>query len=337
MPSVIHSYPLYGLSVVSNTPIPGLWRNSTDVQSADILLEINSDPPGWVHAARDLIPAKRHRRNEYGETADSSCSVVVRGLKEFFELKYGDGTEFVIDAAGKRLWGTCSSPLTIEDLADYFRGPVMGLILRLRNITALHASVLNFAGQAIVLCGESAAGKSTTAAALALRGIPVLSEDVAALEIENDKFQVHAGHPRISLWRDSVETLLGSAHALCQVSPTWGKCYLPLDGNLAKFESERRPLGAIYLLAPRTADHSGPRIKDISAREAFLHLVRNTYMNWLLDREQRAAEFAVLSQLATQVPVRRIVPHVDPARLAALCDLIFADVESLQNCQALRL
>jgi hypothetical protein len=79
-----------------------------------------------------------------------------------------------------------------------------------------------------------------------------------------------------------------------------------------------------------------PRIEEISARQALLELVQNTYMNWLLDREQRAAEFQVLSDLVATVPVRRIVPHSDPAKIAALCDLIVADVQSLRNRQGVR-
>jgi hypothetical protein len=60
-----------------------------------------------------------------------------------------------------------------------------------------------------------------------------------------------------------------------------------------------------------------------------MELVQNTYMNWLLDRHQRAAEFDALSKLVTQVPVRRIVPHADPGRIGELCDLIQADAGCL--------
>jgi hypothetical protein len=65
----------------------------------------------------------------------------------------------------------------------------------------------------------------------------------------------------------------------------------------------------------------------MSASEALLNLVQNTYMNWLLDRSQRASEFDALGRLVTQVPVRRIVPHLDPGRIGALCELIIADAE----------
>jgi len=56
-----------------------------------------------------------------------------------------------------------------------------------------------------------------------------------------------------------------------------------------------------------------------------LELVKNTYMNWLLDREQRAEEFNVLGNLVQQVPVRRLAPHSDPVKIGQLCELIERD------------
>jgi hypothetical protein len=299
----------------------------------NIFLETGSDPPPWVRDARNLPCLPWCTRSEHGQPEQPACSITSFGPNEFFGIDYSDGTQFLVDRAGEHLWGTWSPPLILEDFADYLRGPVMGLVLRLRNVTALHASVVNLSGYALVLCGESAAGKSTTAAALALRGIPVLSEDIAAIDIESERFQVHPGHPRICLWCDSVINLFGTAEALSQVSPVWEKCYLPLDGKLAKFESHRRPLGAIYLLAPRTTAGGGPRIETVSAREALLNLIQHTYMNRFLDRTQRANEFAVLSDVVAQVPVRRIVPHVDPVYIAALCDLIVEDAQTLSDGQ----
>jgi hypothetical protein len=102
-----------------------------------------------------------------------------------------------------------------------------------------------------------------------------------------------------------------------------------LGNRNTKFESERRPLGSVYILAPRVAESDAPRVEEISPRQALLELVQNTYMNWLLDRRQRAAEFEMLSKLVLQVPVRRLVPHLDPTRMAALCESIEQDVERL--------
>ncbi len=231
----------------------------------------------------------------------------------------------MVDAQARRVWGTFRSPLTDADLATYFLGPVLGFVLRRRHITSLHASAVELFGHAVALSGEGGFGKSTTAAALALRGVPVLSEDIAPLHEDAGRFEVLPGYPRVCLWPDSVNYLLGSPKALPLLTPVWEKRYLPLDGARASFSAEPLALGLIYLFAPRSDEASAPRVEEMSPREALLTLVQNTYMNWLLDREQRAVEFDALSRLVQQVPVRRIVPHSDASRIAALCELIQAD------------
>jgi hypothetical protein len=244
---------------------------------------------------------------------------------------YSNETIFLVDGTAERVWGTCLPPFTNEDVTNYLVGPVMGFVLRRRSILALHASAVSVAGHAVALCGESQAGKSTTAAALALRGTPVLCEDITPLMQEDGRFQVEPGYPRICLWPDAVEELFGARDALPQLTPSWEKFFLPLEGRNAKFEAQRKPLGAVYMLAPRAAEANAPRIEEVGPREALLELVQNTYMNWLLDRDQRAAEFDALSKLVTQVPVRRIVPHADPGRIGELCDLILADARCLST------
>jgi hypothetical protein len=261
------------------------------------------------------------------ERVNSHFTLTSFGNEEFFQLAYGTEALFFVDAAAKRVWGACLPPLTNEDAETYLLGPVMGFVLRRRRVLALHASAVCIGGQAVALCGESQSGKSTTAAALALRGVPVLCEDITPLVSERGIFYVEPGYPRVCLWPDAVEKLLGAPDSLPRLTPSWEKLFLPLDGRNAKFEAKRQVLSAVYLFAPRVTEPDAPRMELLSPREAILELVQNTYMNWLLDRRQRAAEFDALSKLVTQVPIRRIVPHVDPGRISALCELIVADEE----------
>jgi hypothetical protein len=104
---------------------------------------------------------------------------------------------------------------------------------------------------------------------------------------------------------------------------------LPLDGSRAKFARGKTPIGVIYLLGDRVDTADAPRIERVSPREALLGLVQNTYMNWLLDRKQRAVEFDELGKLVQQVPVRRIIAANDAQKMGTLCDLIFADTRNL--------
>ncbi|HYL64539.1 MAG TPA: hypothetical protein VE077_18140 [Candidatus Methylomirabilis sp.] len=285
--------------------------------------------PDWVRDALRLPFKAEHPRPGEAPIEDSPLTLTSFGDREFFQIVYSDGSRFLVDGAANRLWGTCPTPLTDEDLATYLLGPVMGFVLRRRGTIALHASSVCLYGKAVVLSGSTESGKSTTAAALALRAVPVLAEDISPIREIDEVFYIEPGYPRICLWPSAVEALLGRPDALPLLTPTWQKRFLPLDGAPANFEPKQQPLGAIYLLAPRTREARGPRIEELGKREALLHLVQNTYMNWLLDRTQRGTELEVLAKLVERVPVRKLVPHSDPAFIGALCDLILSDTEQL--------
>lgn len=322
------SYRIYGLNISSDFPIPGLYEEIDGLRRPDVFVQLGSEPR-WAKDALRLPSLILQSIAASPDTQDPAFLLSSFGQGQFFQLAYSDGTRFVVNGAATRIWGTAGDSQTMEDLATYFLGPAMGFLLRRRGITALHASAVCIDGKAIVLTGEAGSGKSTTAAALALRGAPVLCEDIAPIEEVDGGFTIEVGHPRICLWPESVELLRGRPDALPRLSPNWEKCYLPLDGAMATLEAQKRPLGAVYILAPREAAADAPRIEDVSSREVLLDLVQNTYMNWLLDRRQRAAEFELLSHLVSHVPVRRIVPHRDPSQIGALCELVVADAKLL--------
>jgi hypothetical protein len=325
---VTFRYTTYGLKLISDSPIPGLCTEAGPFPHSDLRVELSSEPQ-WVRDARLLPFQILQHLPASPETEDPAFVLTSFGEGQFFQLAYSDGACFVTDGEATRIWGTLGESQTMEDLSTYFLGPIMGFILRRRGVTALHASAFSMDGRAIVLTGDAGAGKSTTAAALALRGMPVLCEDIAAIEETDGNIQIELGHPRICLWPESVEMLMGRPDALPRLTPTWEKRYLALDGVQAMRERQKRPLGGVYLLGPREMSGDAPRIEEVNSRDVVVELVQNTYMNWFLDRGQRAAEFALLSHLVSQIPVRRVVPHRDSSRIGALCDLILADARRL--------
>lgn len=323
-----YNYTAYGLSLWSDVQLPGLRQATVDAAPEGISLAIKLKPK-WVQEASHLPSQIIHFVPAAPECADPAFIVREYGGGRFYQLSYSDGTEFFVDSGATAIWGEYSAPLTIEDLTTYLVGPVMGFVLRRRGLTALHASAVCFGEVAAVISGPATAGKSTTAAALALRGLPALCEDIAAVHEHGGQFHIQPGYPRVCLWPDSVEKLLGSQDALPLLTPTWEKKFLALDGERAKFEARMRPLGAIYLLGLRSDEETAPRLIEVTPREALLDLVQNTYMNVLLSREQRAAEFELLSRLVNQVPCKRVIPHKDAARIAALCELLEMDARRI--------
>jgi hypothetical protein len=325
---VNHSYRAYGLGLLSSVRIAGLPTVPHNSFAPDLFFECGPQPE-WVSEGQQLPARILHLQPGSKEPYNPSFTLTEYGTAHCFHFAYSDGVQFVMDGETRRVWGAFEPPETSEDLATYFLGPIMGFLLRRRHITSLHASAVEIAGQAVVFSGNAGYGKSTTAAALALRGRPVVGEDIVPLRECGSRFEAIPGYPRICLWPDAVASLLGSAEALPHIAPpVWEKRYLPLDGVRANFVKQPLGLGLVYLFSPRRPASDAPRIEQLRPRIALLELVQNTYMNWLLDREQRAIEFDVLARLVQSVPVRRIVPHTDPEKIGTLCDLILKDAES---------
>ena len=323
-----YDYIAYGLSLRSDVQLPGL-RLADGRAASEIVSLTTKQKPSWVLKASELSSQVIYRVPAAAECAEAVFFVREYGDGAVYQLSYSDGAVFFVNSDGTALWGECPAPLTIEDLTTYLVGPVMGFVLRRKGVTSLHASAVAIGDVAVAISGPAAAGKSTTAAALALRGTPALCEDITALHEFDGQFHIQPGYPRVCLWPDSVEKLFGSQDALPLLTPTWEKRYLALDGERARFESRMRPLGAIYLLGVRSEEKTAPRLEEITTREALLDLVQNTYMNVLLNREQRAAEFEMLSRLVNSIPCKRVIPHKDAARIGALCELLESDARTI--------
>ena len=159
----------------------------------------------------------------------------------YFRLRYADGTEFLLARSGAEAWATWPEPLTLDDAATYLLGPVLAFILRLRGTVCLHASCVALGSRAVALVGQAGAGKSTTAAAFARRGIPVLSDDAAAVDDRGANLVVQPGNPRLRLWGASAQILFSAPDALPRLTPNWDKLYLDLGENDFAFQETPLP------------------------------------------------------------------------------------------------
>jgi hypothetical protein len=319
------AYRVYGLTVTSSVEIHALRSaRLNNVANPDAHFEIGAPRPAWAAEALELR-AKRLPTTRPATTGPDSFQVTEHGEGQFFQLAYGDGTRFLVDHQATRIWGESGPGLTDGDVLVYLLGPVLGFVLRRRAQTPLHASSLAIGNHAVALVGMPGAGKSTTAAALALRGWPVLCEDVCALKEINGETHVLPGYPRICLWPESVNMLYASPDALPLIVAGWSKRYLPLDGGRCKFSTKSLPLRAIYFLAARSEDAAAPYLEPVTQRAAVPLLAHNTYMNYLLSREQRAAEFDAITNLVSRVESLQITPSSNPERLGEMASLIECD------------
>ncbi len=318
-------YSVFGLVLRSNFHIPGLAprENSAAVPDVDINLGISPYVSGEIPSGPEEIKYVSSYLDPSGEPALRIWQIAGG---DFLRLEYYDGVQFWLDRKGKSVWACWSEASSLEDAASYLLGPVLGLLLRYRGVTCLHASALTIADRAVVFVGAEGAGKSTTAAAFASNGYAVLSDDVVALVETAGAFHVLPAYPHVSLWPESVKLLFGSTDALPRFTPNWEKRCLALGNGGFRFEERMLPLGAIYILGNRTVDPA-PYLEEVAAQMGLMALVGNTYATNILDLEMRAKEFEFLGRLVSNVAIRRIIPHHDADHLGKLCQLITEDCQ----------
>ena len=325
-------YFFFGLHFRSNLPLPGVRPTSSLNENSDVGLHFGIPPTPEVSGAFS-VEELTYLSADTEPSGEPSLRISNIDKGVFVKLAYADGTRFWLDRKRENVWATWPERLSLENAASYLLGPVLGLLLRLRGVLCLHASAVSFRDHSVAFVGAAGAGKSTTAAAFAQQGYGALSDDIVALERREGQFYVQPAYPYLCLWPDSAERVFGSAEELPRFQEDWDKRCLVLGKEGTKYEDRPLPLGAIYVLGERRPDPA-PFVEALRPQAALLALVADTYANKVLDREMRSEEFEVLSQLVSEVAVRRVHANKDAGRIADLCRVIRADYESLDLPQS---
>lgn len=320
----------YGLCLIANRCIPG-FAPGAEADQPDVGIEFGDLP----HDPRTVERVVWYEGSESTRTGKPNL-VISRLPDSAFHFAYDDRTHFVIDAKGTKVWCSMSGGTTIADASVYLRGPILGFVLRLRDVVSLHASAVAAGSSAIAILAASGGGKSTTAAEFVRLGLKVISDDVVALRRRATEFGVSPGCPRLNLWPDSAEALYGDSESLPRLIPRggsndwWDKRFADLQPGW-DFQESELPLAAIYALSDRSADAVRTSIESMSAQDAFVWLTDCTYVNYALDGKMRATEFELLADLVRNVPIRLVTPRDDRHAVRELCDAILTDFGQLNT------
>lgn len=315
------SYRLYGLTIRSNMALPTLAPLQDEAAPCDVELRMG-ELPNWPP---ELL-ARAQRRGEPARAGAAPIHPespfvwhVEMGGQKYERWLMQDGSIYIFSASGDRIWATWQPQLSLEYVTVVLLGPIMGYLIYLRGMLCMHASAVRVGARAVGLMGVSGAGKSTTSAALAGAGYPLISEDHLALTREGETWVAQPGYPVVRLWQDSAKML--QHNNLPVLADGIDKRYLNLSGT-PMLSLQAAPLAKLFLLLPRQPAHDAPRARVLGAQERLMAVMRNSYATVVLNKTQRGDEFARLAQLAADVPIVAITPHSDPARLPDLCELI---------------
>lgn len=325
-------YHLYGLRVSSNRALPALPKLNPD--------DSIGKPDAFLHwgGLPSELDVERLTETEPFFTSRSHVAngePVLRVWRAadcpYYFFHYGYGFSFAIESSGKSIWAAWLDSVSFEDVSAYLIGQAFGFALHLRGHVCLHASAVAIAGKAVLFLGDPGAGKSSTAAALAEYGCPMLADDISAVKRgESGKLAVVPSLPRVCLWPDSAEFLYGagSLKKFRRVHHGEEKYLVEIGESSGKFQAEPAPLEAIYLLAPRVDEPAAPRIEPLCDADKLMGLLANSFETLVLDRDLRREEFVMLGDIARCARVQKLVPSKDPQKLAMLRQLVVGDVHT---------
>jgi hypothetical protein len=212
-------------------------------------------------------------------------------------VHFPDTTSFRIAHDGSAI-ALLSAPTqyTRDDVAAYALGPVLAVALHLQGAVILHAASVIMREKALLFCGASGSGKSTTAAIFHRHGYAVLSDDLTEI-VDGSALPSIAA---MRLWPDALETLYGSSAAFPDRAPSW-------DKKIVRTDIVDRPheIAAILFLEPRS---DIPRLQTLAPKDGWLRLIANAYTARLPDPEMSRKIFDATSALADRVPLFSLTP-----------------------------
>lgn len=201
------------------------------------------------------------------------------------------------------------APLDINEawLRPLILGPIFALLLRQRGLLVLHASCVAINGMAVAFLGHSGYGKSTLANAFYQQGYRLLTDDVMALKVDDDKPIVFPAYPHVRLLPDAATSLGYEFKELGLIFDG-----SPKRNNLLKKQFSQQPLPLKHIFILEKIAHTRNQVKSIPAQQAFVEIIRHSRVtNLLQNTDFVSSHLHQCTQLASKVKIsllqRRLV------------------------------
>lgn len=252
-------YKAFGLTVLSEIPLPELPQLSIQDDFADVTVEIKDLSAMWECYSN---------QNE---------RFVI--TEQFIMFKISEAIFYIQD--GERIYVSPIIDSDLDRIRLFILGTCMGIILIQRKTYALHGSAIVINGKAYAIVGDSGAGKSTLAAEFLTRGYKLLSDDVIPISFSQHTQvpMVLPAYPQQKLWLESLRELGMESRKYKPICGREEKFSIPLSSS---FVQESLPLAGVFELTK--SDVGIIEIQPIQKLERMQTLYYHTYRNFIIQR-----------------------------------------------------
>lgn len=215
------------------------------------------------------------------------------------KIRFRGLADFVVSPDGRLVRCIPVPGLSQAALEHLYRNQVYPLALSKLGKLVVHGSAVEHGTGAIAFLGESGRGKSTLAAAFALRGQPFLTDDALVIErADNNEFLAHPSPPSLRLWADSRDFLLKNDFQLAPSVEYTSKDRLLADARLEHC-LEPRTLNAVYFLGDGSA--AEVTVRPINPAQAMMKWVNYSFLLDVMDPTLIKSNFEKVADLANNL------------------------------------
>jgi hypothetical protein len=203
------------------------------------------------------------------------------------------------------------APGASQDLIqEYFRRWILPVAVQVRGLEVVHASAVVSPRGVAGFSAASEAGKSTLAFGLRERGYPIWTDDALAFDVSSAGPQTYPLPFRLRLRAASAEHF----------------GLPPQPGGTIAAESDSgagapQPICALFLLE-RTSTGPPVQLEPADPLQAFRLLVEGSYHFGQEEGERKRAMLSRYLELATAVPVHRLIMSTGLENLDPILDLV---------------
>ncbi len=247
---------------------------------------------GEVYLEASPVPHSLH-----GATAQG---VLWQAARQQFLLRVPEVADFFVED-GRRVTVDPAPRSDAASLSRFLRMTPLAALLYQRGVLAFHAACATNAKGAILLAGDSGAGKSSLLMALLRRGWMMLADELAVTSLNQEgQVQVAPTFPEVRLWQNAAEKFDLTREPMDRGEGNWH-----IVSAATQFSAAAQPLRAIYWLGVHNVDRIEQRV--LEGMERFRALGTLAYNSHIADALlDRAGYMHQASVIAQTVPIRRL-------------------------------
>jgi hypothetical protein len=301
---------LYGLRIRTPWPVRGLSAGDGPWD-----VEFVANRPDVLARAASRVPdEQRNRWAQYAALPDGSA---YRRWSNLFE--------FLVTADARHIYAQTLTDVDNEAMLAYLLVDALSFSMVRLGWEPLHATAVATDDGVVGFLGNSGDGKSTLAALLLQQRCKLVTDDMLVLVRDRETWLAQPGPPRLKLYRDMADHILGVAPGRIAMNPDTTKLIVLLDTD--DCTAEPHPLRALYVLRSVGEDRSSAlRIEQLSPAAAFPRVLAHTAGHYPSEIARLQRQFEFTTTLVREIPVKTLSYPREKAEMARLRDAVLADL-----------